>query len=100
MWVAWPLLVVMYLACVPWSEPAIADSLVIPDINLRPGNAPQDIPRPTRGMSMEQVREEFGEPRQVYGPVGDPPITRWEYDNFTVHFESQYVIHSVVNKKH
>jgi hypothetical protein len=47
-------------------------------------------------MTMDQVREQFGEPREAKGPVGNPPITRWFYDRFVVHFEHQYVIHSVV----
>jgi hypothetical protein len=29
--------------------------------------------------------------------VGDPPITRWVYDRFTVYFENDRVIHSVVH---
>jgi hypothetical protein len=30
--------------------------------------------------------------------VGDPPISRWVYDHFTVYFEYDKVLHSVVNK--
>ncbi|WP_455221548.1 hypothetical protein [Kaarinaea lacus] len=73
-----------------------ADTLVIPDISDQPSNSPEGVPRPTRGMTMDQVREQFGEPREVKGPVGDPPITRWYYDRFVVNFEHQYVIHSMV----
>jgi hypothetical protein len=29
------------------------------------------------------------------GPVGEPPITRWDYDKFVVVFEYNRVIHSV-----
>ncbi|WP_455209002.1 hypothetical protein [Kaarinaea lacus] len=73
-----------------------ADTLVIPDISNQPGNSPEGVPRPARGMTMDQVREQFGNPREVKGPVGNPPITRWIYDKFVVHFEHEYVIHSVV----
>lgn len=72
----------------------IADTLVIPDISDQPRMAPDSTPRPARAMTMEQVKEQFGSPRQVMGPVGNPPITRWVYDDFVVTFESQYVIHS------
>jgi hypothetical protein len=75
---------------------AFADTLVIPDISNQPGNTPDGVPRPARGMTMDQVREQFGEPRDIKGPVGNPPITRWFYDRFVVNFEHQYVIHSVV----
>lgn len=50
---------------------------------------------PGRGMSMTQVEERFGAPRQKLPAVGDPPITRWIYPDFTVYFEYQYVINAV-----
>ena len=50
---------------------------------------------PARGMSMERVQSRFGAPRSVSGPVGDPPITRWDYQDFVVVFEHRFVIHSV-----
>ena len=53
---------------------------------------------PTGGMSMEQVEIQYGEPTRRYDPVGDPPITRWEYADFVVYFEYQLVIHSVARK--
>ena len=52
--------------------------------------------RPARGMSMDKVASTWGEPASRIGPVGDPPIARWEYDDFVVYFEYQYVIHSVI----
>ena len=51
---------------------------------------------PGRGMSMEAVLKRFGEPKEKIPAVGTPPITRWIYENFTVYFESEYVIHAVV----
>ncbi len=51
---------------------------------------------PERGTRMDAVRAALGEPRKVVGPVGDPPITRWVYDEFTVYFEHQRVLHSVI----
>ena len=78
---------------------ALSDSLVIPDIANQPGTAPDTTPRPARAMTKEQVREEFGSPRQVVGPIGNPPITRWVYDDFVVTFENEYVIHSASKHK-
>ncbi|MCW8899423.1 MAG: hypothetical protein OQK95_01980 [Gammaproteobacteria bacterium] len=53
---------------------------------------------PGRGMSMEMVQNRFGEALEKYSAVGDPPITKWVYQNFTVYFESEFVIHAVVNR--
>lgn len=78
---------------------AHSETLVIPDIANQPGGAPDTTPRPARAMSMDQVRDQFGPPQQVMGPVGDPPITRWVYDKFVVTFESEYVIHSVAKRR-
>ena len=50
---------------------------------------------PSRGMSMQQVEKLYGSPANRRAPVGDPPITRWEYAGFIVYFEYRHVIHSV-----
>jgi len=42
--------------------------------------------RPHRGMTMDEVRQQFGEPMESRGPVGDPPITTWNYGDFIVVF--------------
>jgi hypothetical protein len=53
---------------------------------------------PKMGLSKSQVTARFGEPSEVRGPVGTPPITRWVYAQFTVYFEGDHVIHSVVER--
>ena len=53
-------------------------------------------PLPSRGMTMAQVEKSHGAPAVRKSPVGDPPITRWEYSSYVVYFEYQYVINSVV----
>ena len=50
---------------------------------------------PSRGMRMEQVEARYGEPISRSASVGEPPITRWEYAEFTVYFETNSVIHTV-----
>jgi hypothetical protein len=52
--------------------------------------------QPSRGMSMEKVEASFGAPANRVAAVGNPPITRWEYPGFTVFFEHNLVLHSVV----
>ncbi|WP_126454840.1 hypothetical protein [Sulfuriflexus mobilis] len=73
---------------------AAAETLSIIDA---PANSTTGIPRPGRGMTMQQVEAAFGSPRQKMAPVGEPPITRWVYEQYTVHFEHDRVIHSAVH---
>ncbi len=54
--------------------------------------------KPTRGMSQERVQAEYGSPQSTRAPVGDPPITRWEYPGFVVFFEYDKVIHAVTKR--
>lgn len=54
------------------------------------------VETPTTGMRKDQVEEKFGPPAEKSGPVGTPPIYTWDYSQFTVYFESDHVIHSVV----
>ena len=59
----------------------------------------RDLPRPSRGMSQDAVLARFGEPLSLTRPVGQPPISKWHYADFTVYFESAVVIHSVLTHK-
>jgi len=71
-----------------------AETIAVDDqVSVRPS----DINRPTRGMSMKSVEAKFGAPQDRHDAVGQPPITRWDYPLFTVFFEHEYVIHTVVN---
>ena len=49
----------------------------------------------SRGLSMAQVEQRFGEPARRVDAVGSPPISRWIYPEFVVYFEGQFVIHAV-----
>jgi hypothetical protein len=86
----------LILALASIMSPANADVMSILDTSHEPPNSPEGILRPTNGMSMEQVRQKFGNPGEELAPVGEPPITRWVYDQYTVYFEHNLVIHSVI----
>ncbi len=77
------------LACV-----AMAEEVAVP---VGQQGADQNAPRPKSGLSMDQVNNKFGTPKQTLPAVGNPPITRWIYDTYTVYFENDHVIHSVLN---
>ena len=52
---------------------------------------------PMRGLSKSQVESRFGQPSSEQGPVGSPSIYRWDYNNYSVFFESNIVIHAVAH---
>jgi hypothetical protein len=75
-----------------------ADTLLIEAIADSPANDAQGVPRPDRGMSMEGVTARFGEPSRVHPAVGNPPITRWDYADYSVFFEYRHVLTSVIHR--
>lgn len=79
--------------------PVQADVLSIAEPTYNTPNSASGVLRPTRGMSMRLVEQQFGAPQQKYDPKGTPVITRWQYSQFDVYFENQLVIHSVVHRK-
>jgi hypothetical protein len=54
---------------------------------------------PGRGMTMDQVEARFGDPKEKIPAVGDPPIARWNYGWYTVYFERNIVLDSVIHHK-
>ena len=54
---------------------------------------------PKMGTSKSQVKSQFGEPIKENPAKGKPPISNWEYAEFTVYFEYDHVIHSVAKPK-
>ncbi|BAO44497.1 hypothetical protein [Thiolapillus brandeum] len=57
------------------------------------------IAHPGHGDTMTEVEHRFGAPRTRHSPVGDPPITRWDYDEFSVYFEYDKVLTTVLKRK-
>jgi len=79
------------------TQSVTADVLLIDAIQQEPVNSEEGLPRPDRGMTMDQVKRRFGEPVTEHPWVGEPPITRWDYNSYSVFFEHQYVVTSVVH---
>jgi len=81
-------------AALALSGPSFSDQLQVP-------NPAASSDKPTSGMSMDTVEAKYGAPTRRVPPVGgasaaQPPITRWEYPGFTVYFENNHVVHTVV----
>jgi len=70
---------------------ALADTLQIP-IGQQGGDT-QALPQ--LGESRRAVLERHGLADQEHPAVGQPPITRWDYRDFSVYFEYDHVINSV-----
>ncbi len=52
---------------------------------------------PGNGLTMAEVEQRFGSPAERAPAVGEPPITRWTYADYSVYFEYQLVIESVLH---
>jgi hypothetical protein len=79
-------------------------SMTVPaqTVSIPIGQQAQELrgqPVPTRGMDRETVEARFGAPLQRSPPVGQPPISYWVYDDYTVYFEHNRVLHTVLKHR-
>lgn len=79
------------------AQSAQAETLIMP----QESSTLFSIKTPTRGMTMQQVRQTFGKPQHVIRSQGQvkkdwPRITCWDYKDFSVYFERKLVLHSVL----
>ncbi len=77
-----------------WSQETVRKDVLLID---RMRNV-EHVNVPKNGLTMARVEQQFGAPERRTPPVGDPPIARWVYPDFTVYFEYDKVIHAVVNR--
>lgn len=75
------------------SSVAVAEVIKIP---VGSQNAASSVERPAMGMLKPAVVSHYGEPLQRHPAVGNPPIERWDYESFSVYFEYDHVVHSVM----
>jgi hypothetical protein len=73
------------------ATPALAETL-----STDTGKPAVAADHPNRGSTMATVQSRFGEPTNRHATVGVPPITRWDYPQFSVYFENDRVLHSVL----
>lgn len=87
---------IVFVALVGYAGSAHADTLDMQGTDqaarFESGN------KPSRGMTQARVEANYGTPTARRGAVGDPPISRWDYDNFVVYFEYDKVIHAVTKR--
>ena len=87
-------IIVAVLCGMAVSGAAMAETLVVNDQLTVP---PSSVQTPKRGSTMSDVEKHFGAPIEKHATVGQPPITRWDYPSFSVYFEFNRVVHSVVH---
>ena len=71
------------------------DVMTMPESVEAQPQAVRKLDFPRRGMSQDKVQNELGRPLEIVPAVGQPPITRWVYNDRVVYFEYSSVIHVV-----
>lgn len=71
---------------------ATADVLLIDEVRQV-----EKMELPENGITKAEVEGKFGEPREKHGAVGDPPISHWEYETYSVYFEYDVVLFTVLH---
>jgi homoaconitase/3-isopropylmalate dehydratase large subunit len=71
------------------------------EVELDASQLGPSVATPRKGSSMKEVVARFGQPLKKYRAVGgsskqQPPITRWDYEQFYVFFEYSHVVRAVV----
>jgi hypothetical protein len=52
---------------------------------------------PKNGQRKTAIEAKFGAPAEKNAAVGDPPISNWKYDTYSVYFEYDLVLFSVLH---
>jgi len=71
---------------------ATADVLIIDEVRQA---GRMELPK--NGQSKVDIEAKFGTPIEKHSAVGDPPISSWKYDKYSVYFEYDLVLFSVLH---
>ena len=86
-------LILGLLALPVFEGTAYADVLLIEEVRQA-----DSMKLPANGMNKSEVRSAYGDPATTHAPVGDPPISRWDYASWSVYFEYDLVLFTVLKK--
>jgi len=86
-----PIVRILLVLALGSATPALAETL-----STQTGDPAAAGDRPNRGSTMTTVEGRFGAPTSRHAAVGAPPITRWDYPQFSVYFEHDRVLHTVL----
>ena len=71
---------------------ATADVLIIDEVRQA---GRMELPK--NGQNKAEIEANFGTPVEKHSAVGDPPISNWKYDKYSVYFEYDLVLFSVLH---
>jgi len=80
-------------------ETTRASVLEMPDASSANENTSAPAARPDtppRGLTKSRVLARYGKPLSQGKPIGQPPISRWDYPDYQLYFEYDHVLHAVV----
>lgn len=86
-----PILRILVSVALLAATPALAETL-----DTATGTPAAAGGHPNRGSTMATVEGRYGAPTNRHAAVGNPPITRWDYPGFSVYFENDRVLHTVL----
>ena len=86
-----PILRILLLVALGTATPALAETL-----STDTGTPAAAGNHPNRGSSMATVESRYGAPSNRHAAIGSPPISRWDYPQFSVYFEHDRVLHTVL----
>jgi len=78
---------ILTLAC----QAVYADVLIIDEVRQA-----ESMQLPKNGQDKATVEAKFGTPKEKLPAVGDPPISSWKYDSYSVYFEYDLVLFAVL----
>ncbi len=84
--------IVAVLALALTIQIAGADVLLIEEVQQS-----ERMDLPVNGQIKTDIETDFGTPAQKHPAIGAPPISRWEYANYSVYFEYDLVLFSVLH---
>ena len=83
-------ILMMFPLSLTWANEVSSESTPVIKHHAKP-----TVALPTAGMSMASVTQKFGAPKTKHAAIGKPPITQWDYEQFSVYFEHRHVVHSI-----
>ena len=86
-------LILIATAAFSLSPALLADVLLIEEVRQA-----DQMELPENGVKKADVKARFGEPTKTNAAVGDPPISSWEYERWSVYFEHDLVLFTVLHK--
>ena len=84
-------IVLAFMLAFTWQN-VFADVLLIEEVRQS-----ERMELPVNGQDKATVEAKFGTPSEKLPAVGDPPISSWKYDTYSVYFEHDLVLFTVLH---